>query len=125
MTQAILQRKGHARLQVTIVANTCDSTPFDMRQFQTLMVCTPPAMTAAALGVKVGPVENSAFHVLYQQRPNSLVSVPVLCYSVTVNQAHVFPELGAARYAKLWSNDGAGADVDQTADCVFDVFLKG
>lgn len=109
------------QVTVRIVANTCESEVFDMVPFTMGCLRMPPAWTAATIGFKVSPVTNT-LHLPVKDDAGALV----VCVSTGPDAVHVLPaELGGVRWVRLWSTDGAGADVDQTAERAITVSLKG
>lgn len=127
MTQKVRMERFYTRAQVTIVKNTCESNPLDVRGADSIHVHLPGSWTAASLGVKVSPVENTVYKPLYREVSNSLgPTILVLCSSVTANRAYALPpEACNSGFIKLWSCTPAGADVNQAADRVIGVSMKG
>jgi len=127
MTMSTRQRREFKHLLATIVINTCESAPIDLREFHTMQVHIPAGWTAAALGIKVSPVEDTVFKPMYVRpcRLTTPIIRPEIC-SVSANTAYQFPlEIGGSGFIRLWSNDGAGVDENQTAERVIGVSLKG
>lgn len=127
MTTEITQTRAFTHLLVTIVDSTCESEPIDVRPFHTMQVHIPAGWTAAALGIKVSPVENTTFKPLYvlPYRHSTPIIRPEIC-SVSPNTVYQFqPGVAGSGFVRLWSNDGAGVNEDQAADRVLGVSLKG
>ena len=127
MTTEITQTRAFTHQLVTIVDNTCLSPPIDVRPYHTMQVHIPAAWTAATLGVKVSPVENTTFKPLYiaPYRHTLPLIRPEIC-SVTAGQVYQFPGgIAGSGFVRLWSGDGLGGDEVQTDDRVLGVSLKG
>ena len=127
MTQQVRQTRAFTHQLVSIVDNTCESAPIDVRAFHTMQVHIPAAWTAAVLGVKVSPVKDTTFKPLYVMPYRHTVPLirPEIC-SVTAGQVYQFPAgIAGSGFIRLWSGDGVGGDEDQTADRVLGVSLKG
>jgi len=115
----------YTHLLATIAANTCESETISVRRVTGMLVYLPSAWTAAGLGIKVSPVPNTTFKPLYI--PTSYSGLPVLAQvaSVKAGQAYVMPTTALdAGYIKLWSQNGHGNNVNQTADRKIGVSLK-
>jgi len=118
-------RRQFAHLQVTFKNATCETEPFDLREFECLQVYMPSAWTAASLGMKVSPVLNTTFKTLYATDVCCTTAVYVQCASVQANGAYTFPEAAkCSAYVRLWSHK-SGVDENQGAERVVGVSLKG
>ena len=120
-------RREYAHLTVTIKKDTCESEPFDPREFGLIQFTTPPAWTAAAMGIKVSPHSNSAYYPLYvgMQHCSKNCTVLVEVSSIQADTAYQFPSGSeGSGYARLWSQ-ADGQSEDQAADRKLEVTLKG
>jgi len=122
-------RKQYTHGQVSIVANTCESNPIDMREYETIQVFMPDAWTPAALGVKVSPMPDTLYKPLHAQVTDYSLGpmADVVLSSVAANNAYTFDWnfMGGCGYIRLWSRDKDGNDVDQAATRVIGYALKG
>lgn len=127
-----LIRRYFHHAQATIVASTCESTPVDMREYRTLQLHAPAALTAAEFGLKVSQQSNTLFKPLYAMQFHSLglATYPAVLHSMGPNQVHQFPAgVEGSGFVKIWSMNTtagrAGQDINQAAVVIFGVSLKG
>lgn len=93
----------------------------DLRLFAGGMVIMPAAWTTAELGFKVCDTEDGTFVPLKDHD-----DAYVLVTGPVADTAYELPpEIFAARFAKLWSNDGAGSNTAQSQAAALTVMLKG
>lgn len=122
-------RRQYVHLPVTICKDTCESSAFDMREYdgKSLQALLPGTWTAAALAVKVSPVLNTTFRPLYVGTMNNTLMTTALvgCNSVAASKAYQLTGLGGAGFVRLWSHDGSEGDEDQAAERVVGVCFKG
>lgn len=103
-----MERRDHFR-NVTIAASANLSEAFDFRLYSMLTVHMPAAWTPASIGFKVATEEAGTFIPLYDDN-GGLVQID----APAVSKAYTAPpEFANVRWAKLWSQDGAGANTNQ------------
>jgi hypothetical protein len=110
---------GYDTLTVTIAKDTALSGAFDTRQVTEIWLVTPAAWTAAVLGFKVCPTAGGTFAPL-SDAAGALIGETL----VTGGQQPVPAGVVGAGFVKLWSHDGAGANVNQAAARTFTVILR-
>lgn len=107
----------------TIVSGTALSGVISSQLFPGGAVIVPSTWTAANIGFKVCDTPAGTF-VPFRDQYGGLVQIT----GVIANAANAYPlpdALFGSLFIKLWSCDAAGADVNQGADRVITVILKG
>ena len=114
--------RGSAFDAAVVIANGANlSGEIDMQKVAFLLIHMPAAWTAASIGFKVSQESGGTFLPLYDD-DGSLVQID----SPTASKAYVAPAaLAAARFVKLWSQDGTGSNTAQGAERTLGVDLKG
>lgn len=108
------------RISVTIPNGQALSDKFDFRDVAGAIIHMPSSWTTANVGFQVCDTLDGKFLPLYDET-NSIVEVS----SAAADYAYVVPaDVFAARYVRLWSQDGSGGDTNQGADRVIEVSLK-
>ena len=103
------------------IANTANlSGAMDFRQFTMGVVLMPATWTAASLGFKVAATEDGTYMPLYTHAA-AIVEVDGPAVDIAYELP---PELAAASWVKLWSQDGAAANVAQGGDRELIVMAK-
>ncbi len=112
-----IERRVHTE-ELAMATNLSDA--WDNELFAMGNVRMPATWTAASIGFKVADVLAGTYLPLYDDNGN-LVQID----SPTADKAYTFPaEVAAARFVKLWSQDGAGANANQGAARTLYVDLK-
>lgn len=107
---AALERQD-STVTATIALGANLSDAIDMQAYAMGTVHMPAAWDAASLGFKVSTTLAGTYLPLYDES-GALVQIA----SPAVNQAYTLPaRVAACRFVKLWSQNGAGTDVAQTA----------
>jgi hypothetical protein len=116
---AALERQERA-VTATIPAGGALSDAIDMQAYAMGTVHMPAAWDPASLGFKVSTTLAGTYLPLYDES-GALVQIA----SPAVDQAYTLPaRVAACRFVKLWSQNGAGVDVNQTAARSLPVDLK-
>ena len=109
-----------ATTTATIANGAAVSGAIDLRGYAGGLIRMPAAWTAAHVGFQVSDATAGTYVPLYD-RDGALVTI-----NVAVSRAYPLPaEAFGARYVKLWSQNGAGADANQGAARDIGVDLKG
>lgn len=96
------------------------SEEIDFREWAFALLEMPAAITACSIGFKIAHTSGGTFLPLYDHDGN-LVQIS----SPSVDCAYELPpEVAAARYVKLWSQDGSGSNTAQAADRSFTLHRK-
>ena len=107
---AALERQD-STVTATIALGAAVSDAIDMQQYAMGTVHMPAAWDAASIGFKVSTTLAGTYLPLYDES-GALVQIA----SPAVDQAYTLPaRVAACRFVKLWSQNGAGTDVAQTA----------
>ncbi len=107
---AALERQD-STVTATIALGAAVSDAIDMQQYAMGTVHMPAAWDAASLGFKVSTTLAGTYLPLYDES-GALVQIS----SPAVDKAYTLPaRVAACRFVKLWSQNGAGTDVAQTA----------
>lgn len=106
----LIERKSVTET-VNIANNANLSTEIiDMRDYSLLLIHMDTDWTAASIGFKVANEANGVFLPLYDDN-----AVLVQIDSPAVDCAYSAPaEVAVCRFVKLWSQDGSGANTNQT-----------
>lgn len=105
---------------VTIPAGANVSGTIDMRQYTMMIIQMPGLWTAADIGFHVSPNGTSGFQPLYDDLGNI-----VMVDGPAVNRSYQAPpELGGCGYVRLWSQNGAGVNVNQAGARSITITLK-
>lgn len=105
---------------IVITSGTAISERFDLRDVAGIIIHMPDAWTAASIGFQVCEDETGLYLPLYDDS-DLIVEIT----SADANKAYAAPaDIFAARYVRLWSQDGAGADTNQVASRTFNISLK-
>lgn len=118
--------RENSELSVTIAEGQAESEAIDFRQYAMMALHLPAAWTEAFVGFKVATTPGGTYQPLYGA-DGALVQIgdPTGPTPPVAGQTYVAPaELAAARWVKLWSQDGSGNDTNQDADRVLRVDLK-
>jgi hypothetical protein len=115
-----LQRAPHT-VTLTIANGAALSDAFDMTHFSMAIVTLPAAWTSAKIGFKVSTSSAGTFTPLYDHDGN-IVQVGGTPAASTSYEAP--PELAAAFWVKLWSQDGSANDTNQGGARSITVTLK-
>ena len=111
--------RGHTSVTLTIAPSGNESTPLATHQYAGGIVHMPAAWTSASLGFKVASEVTGTFLPLYDEY-GSLVQI-----TPSASRAYNLPEaIFAARYIKLWSQNGSGTNTAQEAARSLIVDLK-
>jgi len=105
---------------VTIAKDGALSGAFDARALTEIWLVTPAAWTAAVLGFQVCPTVDGTFAPLYDSA-GVLVGETL---AISATQPVPAGVVGAG-FVKLWSRDGAGANIGQVAARTFTVVMRG
>ena len=120
MGDQILRYPGLIYCIIDISEDDDLSTEIDLGDVREFIVVMPDTWTSASIGFKVSPTSGGTFVPLYDDGGN-LVQIN----SPAVDKAYAAPpEVGIARYVKLWSQDGSGSNTVQGADAVLWVIPK-
>ena len=110
-----------ASINATIVSGSALSGVFDMSLYTMSIIHMPAVWETAYVGFKVGRSTKGVFLPLYDNA-GSLVQISG---PPTVNKAYSLPpELAGCHYVKLWSQNGSGVDVIQSATVVIGIDIK-
>ena len=104
----------------TILNGANLSQEVDFREYSMMVIHMPAAWTAAFIGFTVSTTTGGTFLPLYDEDGN-LVQTATAAVSTAIAAP---PELAGCRFVKLWSQDGAGANVAQGGDRVMLLDLK-
>lgn len=103
--------RGAKTLTVDIANGAALSEAIQFDRYAILCVHMPAAWTAASIGFHVASTETGTYTPLYD-RNGALVQI----VAPAVDKTYVAPaEITAARWLKLWSQDGAGSGTNQGA----------
>lgn len=117
----LLMERRDNYVPVTIATDACLSGAFDFRGYAMLTVHMPAAWTPASIGFKVA-TEKAGTYIPFYDEDGALVQID----APAVNTARSAPpEVANMRWAKLWSQNGSGVDVNQlTADRILGLDMK-
>jgi len=105
---------------VTIAAGENASGTIDMRAYTMMIIQMPGLWTAADIGFQVSPNGTSGFQPLYDDLGNI-----VMVDGPAVNRSYQAPpELAGCGYVRLWSQNGAGVNVNQAGARSITITLK-
>jgi hypothetical protein len=106
---------------VTIPNGVHTSDAIDIRRHTMFTLRLPAVWTAASIGFKAAENGAGPYYILYEDDGTLMqVAGPVAL------RAYVLPDkIAAAHFIKLWSQNGAGANVNQAAARDIAVTLKG
>jgi hypothetical protein len=115
----LLRRSETTTLTIASGANLSDE--LDFTEHSMLIIHMPAAWTAASIGFHVAHTTGGTFQPLYDQLGNL---VQVAGPPVASRDYQAPPEVAGCRYVKLWSQNGAGANVNQGAERSMAVTIK-
>ena len=108
---------------VTIASGAAVSGVLDLRDYAMAILTLPAGWDAADIGVQVCATADGTFTPLLDQYnaygENVSIDGPVAAKSYAL-PPWAFP----AQYVKVWSHNGSGVNVNQTADRIIGVQLK-
>lgn len=110
LVAAALERQD-STVTATIALGAAVSDAIDMQAYAMGTVHMPAAWDAASIGFKVSTTLAGTYLPLYDES-GALVQIA----SPAVDKAYTLPaRVAACRFVKLWSQNGSGMDVNQTA----------
>lgn len=110
-------------LQVTIAASEALSEAIDVRQWANGTIFMPAGWTTADLGAKVAPGHDATYVPLADY--SNAFGTDVAVDGPVANRAYPMPGWWfGVHYLKLWSQNGSGEDVAQTAARTITICLK-
>ena len=116
---ALLRSSSTVTLTIANGANVSDELDFTEQTM--LIVHMPAAWTAASIGFQVATATGGTFQPLYDDLGNL---VQIAGPPVASRNYQAPPEIAGCRFIKLWSQNGAGANVAQGAERLLPVSLK-
>jgi hypothetical protein len=115
----LLRRSGTTTLTIDNGANLSDE--LDFTEHSMLIIHMPAAWTAASIGFQVAHTTGGTFQPLYDQLGNL---VQIAGPPVASRDYQAPPEIAGCRFIKLWSQNGAGVNVNQGAARSVGVSIK-
>lgn len=103
------------------ILNTANlSEEIDFREYTMMVIHMPAAWTAAFIGFHVSTTTGGTFLPLFDEHGNYVQTATAVISTAISAPA----ELAGCRFVKLWSQDGAGANVAQGAERTLLLDLK-